>query len=118
MIVVLSEAQMPLAICAESTPADELRVWNDDALFQRQLERVRAVEVPAISADDVVTVWIRDIDVDAIEDVAGVVGAGALEGFEDRGTYRVRDWRGFGLQLGWRRELVRRDRFTPMLHLL
>ena len=77
------DLHLPLPIRIELLPSQELVIRDDDGVLERQRERIRAVEMPAIRAHNVVGLGIAGVDEGAVEDVAGGVNAGAFHGFVD-----------------------------------
>ncbi len=77
------DLHLPFPIRIELLPPQELVIRDDDGVLERQRERIRAVEVPAIRAHNVVGLGIAGVDEGAVEDVAGGVNAGAFHGFVD-----------------------------------
>ena len=59
-------------------------IRDKEGIFQRQAERVAAVQVAAISGDNLLAVPVREVQISAIEDDTGFVGAGAFHRLHDR----------------------------------
>ena len=74
------DLHLPLPIRIELLPPQELVIRDDDGVLERQRERIRAVEMPAIRAHNVVGLGIAGVDERAVEDVAGGVNTGAFHG--------------------------------------
>jgi hypothetical protein len=55
--------QLPFTVVVEFLKSQEFVVWDEDALLQRQRERIAAVEVTTIGGDDVMTLIAGDIQV-------------------------------------------------------
>ncbi len=77
------DLHLPFPIRVELLPPQELVIRDDDGIFERQRERIRAIEVLAIRAHNVVGLRIAGVDEGAVEDVTGGVHTGAFHGFVD-----------------------------------
>ena len=75
------DLHLPLPIRIELFPSEEFVIRDDDGVFQRERERIRAVEVLSVSAHNVVGLGIAGVDEGAVEDVTSGVNTGTFHSF-------------------------------------
>jgi hypothetical protein len=105
------DLHLPLTICIELFPSEELVIRDDDGVLERERERIRAVEVLSVSAYNVVGFGIAGVDEGAVEDVSSGINTGTFHRFVDGSTKLWRQCDGVGFDAWSYGELVGWDVF-------
>lgn len=105
------DLHLPLTICIELFPFQELVIRDDDGVLERELERIRAVEVLSVSAYNVVGFGIAGVDEGAVEDVTSGINTGTFHSFMNGSTKLWRQCDGVGFDAWSYGELVGGDVF-------
>ena len=102
---------LPFAILIEFLPSEELVRGNEHRELDWQGERIRTVEVLAVRSYHIERLGIAGVDEGTVEDVAGFIGAGALESLVKRLTNGRWQCNRVGLDAWHLGELIHRERF-------